>query len=153
MMRVKKGLNLLLVGIAFLWAGFIGAISFLEAPVKFQAPSITLATGLDVGRHVFAALNKVELVFSITMLVSIFLLNEPWKLKCLAVFIALILVVETFWLLPVLDQRVLLIISGKSQSGGMEHLIYIVADAIKLIALLSLGIVKLNLLYTKLHRG
>src|SRR3712207_7116586 len=49
--------------ITFIWVGFLAAISFMEAPVKFTAPSLTLAVGLDVGRHVFAVLNKVEWVF------------------------------------------------------------------------------------------
>jgi hypothetical protein len=48
-----------LIFIEFIWAGMLSGRSFLEAPVKFTAPSITLAIGLDVGRHVFAVFNKV----------------------------------------------------------------------------------------------
>ena len=46
----------------FIWLGFVGAISFMEAWIKFQAPGVTLPVGLGIGRLVFAALNKVEWV-------------------------------------------------------------------------------------------
>lgn len=38
------------VAVPFIWFGMIGAISFMEAPLKFQAPGITLSLGLSVGR-------------------------------------------------------------------------------------------------------
>ena len=36
------------------------AVSFLEAPLKFRAPGVTLPIGLAVGRLVFRALNRAE---------------------------------------------------------------------------------------------
>ena len=53
---------MLLIAVCFVWAGMVLGISFLETPVKFTAPSVTLPIGLDVGRHVFGAFNKVEIV-------------------------------------------------------------------------------------------
>ncbi|CAO3565157.1 unnamed protein product [Mortierella alpina] len=46
--------------ITCLWLGANLAISFLEAPVKFLAPTPARRGLIDVGRHVFSALNKVE---------------------------------------------------------------------------------------------
>ncbi|MFC7764837.1 hypothetical protein [Leucobacter soli] len=43
-----------------LWFGMVAAIGFIEAPLKFQAPGITIPLGLGIGRLVFAALNAVE---------------------------------------------------------------------------------------------
>jgi hypothetical protein len=40
-------------------------ISFLESWVKFRAELITRVVGLDVGRNVFHALNRVEIVFAL----------------------------------------------------------------------------------------
>jgi len=40
-------------------------ISFLEAWVKFRADLVTRAVGLDVGRTVFHALNRVEIALSL----------------------------------------------------------------------------------------
>ncbi|GLE02359.1 hypothetical protein PINS_up011197 [Pythium insidiosum] len=44
-----------------LWLGFVLAISLTEAWIKFRAPFLARHLGLDVGRHVFGALNAVEI--------------------------------------------------------------------------------------------
>ncbi len=62
----------------FLWIGFVCAISFMEAWLKFQAPGVTLAVGLGIGQLVFALLNKVEWVFASTVLIT---LINYWKIK------------------------------------------------------------------------
>jgi len=51
------------VWIAWTWSSMVLAISFLEAWVKFRAPFLRKHVAVDVGRHVFAALNAVELAF------------------------------------------------------------------------------------------
>ncbi|MFK8007426.1 MAG: hypothetical protein AB8H03_13690 [Saprospiraceae bacterium] len=56
-----KFIVLLILGI---WTGMVLGISFLEAPLKFQAPNITTILGLGIGKLVFGALNKVEMIFS-----------------------------------------------------------------------------------------
>ena len=52
------------VAVPFIWFGMILAISFMEAPLKFEAPGVTLALGLGIGRLIFFALNKMEIVDS-----------------------------------------------------------------------------------------
>jgi len=54
----------------FLWIGFVGAISFMEAWLKFRAEGITMPLGLSIGRLVFDALNKVEWVLAIAILLN-----------------------------------------------------------------------------------
>ena len=54
-------------GIGLLWMGFVLAISFTEAWVKFQAPFLPKHYGLDVGRTVFPVLNAVEVAFCVTL--------------------------------------------------------------------------------------
>ena len=48
----------------FVWLGMVLAISFLEAPLKFRAPGVTLQVGLGIGRLVFRALNVCELALA-----------------------------------------------------------------------------------------
>jgi len=55
----------------FLWAGFVCAISFMEAWLKFRAPGVTLPIGLGIGKLIFAALNKVEWVFGIVIFIML----------------------------------------------------------------------------------
>ncbi len=52
------------VAATFVWLGMVLAISFIEAPLKFRAPGVTLQIGLGIGRLVFRALNGVELLLA-----------------------------------------------------------------------------------------
>jgi len=54
-------------GCGLMWSGFVFAISFTEAWVKFRAPFLPRHFGLDVGRTVFPVLNAVELAFCGTL--------------------------------------------------------------------------------------
>ena len=55
------------VAVTFVWLGMVLAISFLEAPLKFRAPNVTLQIGLGIGRLVFRALNTIEVVFALVI--------------------------------------------------------------------------------------
>lgn len=63
--------KILQIAVPFVWFGLVGGISFLEAPLKFQAPNITIPLGLGIGRLVFFWLNKIEIALMILMLVSL----------------------------------------------------------------------------------
>lgn len=54
-----------------LWLGLIIGISLIEAPLKFQAPGITIPLGLGIGRLVFTAMNIVELVLAGLLVLSL----------------------------------------------------------------------------------
>ncbi len=136
----RSSLLRLLGGLAFVWAGIVVGISFLEAPVKFTAPSLTLPVGLDVGRHVFAALNRTELVLALASAVLV------WSARArrgvwMALGVAwLVVLVQTAWLLPALDARAVVIIAGghPPASTGL-HLLYGLAEGLKVLALLAAG--------------
>lgn len=132
--------RVLQIAIPFVWLGLLGGISFLETPLKFQAPNMTIPLGLGIGRVVFQMLNKIEIVLAILMLMT-FVKSKP-KVK-LAHFslsvIAFILFSQTVWLLPVLDARATDIINGVAVPESNAHVIYIVFDVIKFVLLLTLG--------------
>ena len=73
----------------FLWIGFVCAISFMEAWLKFRAPGITLPLGLGIGRLVFNALNKVEWIFALVIITNIIWSGstELWKWQNLFIII------------------------------------------------------------------
>ena len=60
------------VAAVFLWLGMVLAISFLEAPLKFRAPGVTLALGLGIGRLVFRALNTCEVVLALVVAAGLY---------------------------------------------------------------------------------
>ncbi len=140
-----------LIIISLLWAGMIAGISFLEAPVKFTAPSLTLPIGLDVGRHVFAAFNKVEIVFGTVLMIIVLTGKLPLTLKLPCFLVAVLLTLECFWLLPVLDKRALAIIAGQSPEGASPHTWYVVFEAIKLISLITVGALGLKFAVKSTH--
>ena len=59
------------IAVPFLWFGIVLAISFMEAPLKFQAPGITIPLGLGIGQLVFFTLNKMEMVCAFLLLIAL----------------------------------------------------------------------------------
>lgn len=132
----------LVIACTFLWIGFISAISFMEAPLKFQAPGITLPLGLGIGRLIFASLNKVEWVLA-TGIVSGFLLTGARRLQPgQFVFIVplLILIVQTVWLLPKLDAQAALYIRGEHPATSDLHIYYLICEVAKATSLTIGGV-------------
>jgi hypothetical protein len=118
----------------------IGAISFMEAPLKFQAPGVTLGVGLGIGRLIFWTLNKIEIVLAIIMVISLFVNKPKGRIPVLAFgIIAALLFLETVWLLPVLDARATGVINGTAAPYSNMHIFYIAFDAIKFLLLFALG--------------
>lgn len=132
--------KILQMAVPFIWFGALGAISFMEAPLKFTAPDVTLALGLGIGRIVFQTLNKIEIVFAALLILS-FVLARPKGRGWLYWFgvIALLLLLETVWLLPALDARAEQVIRGTIPPYSVAHWIYIAFDAVKFISLFILG--------------
>ena len=134
-------LRILQIAVPFIWFGMIGAISFMEAPLKFQAPGITLPLGLGIGRLIFGVMNKVEILFALLMIVS-FVVKAPRGLfpKGALGAIVLLLFLETVWLLPALDVRAQQVIDGTAAPFSNMHFVYIAFDSVKLLLLGGLGV-------------
>ncbi|WP_452601112.1 hypothetical protein [Pontimicrobium sp. MEBiC06410] len=129
------------IAIVFVWVGFVCAISFMEAWLKFQAPGITTKLGLGIGQLVFGMLNKVELTSAALIVLSL-ILYKPKKLlkESYYLFIGLaLLIVESVWLLPALDARATLIIKGEILTESMLHLYYVLFEIIKTVCLVMYG--------------
>jgi hypothetical protein len=121
---------------AALWFGMLAGVSFLATPAKFMAPSLTLPVALDVGRHTFLVFNRTEWLLSAVVL-GLALLGPRHRLGLAGAAIAIVLVAaETLWLLPSLDARVASIIAGEPPAPSSLHMLYIVCEAAKLVALL-----------------
>lgn len=126
----------------FLWIGFVGAISFMEAWLKFRAPGITIPLGLGIGRLVFNALNKVEWVMAVIIAVP-FLLGKAHLLKnemYLFLIPLVMLALQTVWLLPALDARAELHLQGAEVPASKLHFVYVAAEMIKVAGLFWFGL-------------
>ena len=126
----------------FLWIGFVCAISFMEAWLKFKAPGITVQLGLGIGRLVFSALNKVEWILAIAILLNLILSKNIFSsIYSLLYFIPLILlIIQTIWILPALDARAEMHIQGQIPPASNLHLYYVGIEIIKVACLSIFGI-------------
>lgn len=136
----------LAIGGTFLWAGFVCAISFMEAWLKFQAPGITRPLGLGIGRLVFSALNKVEWFFGLILAVCYFLFEQKIPLTGSICYFAplFILILQTVWLLPALDARAELHIKVIPVSRSYLHFYYVVFELVKVVFLICSGMTLFN---------
>lgn len=128
-----------LIGV-FVWVGFVCAISFMEAWLKFRAHGVTLLIGLGIGRLVFQALNRVEWALAVAVLVDLLWHRVAWPPRGLIVLPVLVLIVQSLWLLPALDERALLAIHGQLPGPSHLHLLYVAGEVVKVAALVILGI-------------
>lgn len=129
----------LLVCISLIWLGMILGISFLETPVKFKAPSVSLEIGLDVGRQVFGVFNKVECALALAMAILTVIIRQKDRLVIPLGVVWSSLALQTFWLLPILDDRVELILQGQTPAPSYLHAIYVVLEVLKAVALAVYG--------------
>jgi len=125
--------------LCFVWFGMTAGISLLAAPVKFSAPTLTRPVALDVGRVVFAALNKAELVALIILLLLVRLSGKARELWAYCTAIVLIVMLQSVWLLPLLSSRAELIVGGIEPAPSYAHAAYATTELLKLLLLLMLG--------------
>ncbi|MGN6215093.1 hypothetical protein [Parafilimonas sp.] len=128
--------------ITFVWIGFVCAISFMESWIKFRAPNVTLSVGLGIGRIVFKALNRVEILLSVIIFVNLLLSGEQLlTLHNLAFFIPLLIVLmQASWLLPALDTRAELRMQNAVLPPSNLHFYYIGTEVLKVACLFIFGI-------------
>ncbi len=132
----KPGWSTAVLTIAAIWLGVLIGVSFLATPVKFMAPSLSLPVALDVGRHTFAVFNKAEWFLSAVFVVAVWAGDRTRLEMSAAALMAVLVFVETVWLLPVLDQRVGVIIAGGQPEPSSLHNLYIAFEAAKLLVLI-----------------
>ncbi len=131
------------VAITFVWLGMVLAISFLEAPLKFRAPNVTLQIGLGIGRLVFRALNSVEVVFAVVV-APVILANPPPAGVIVAYLIAFaVLAAQLVAVRPFLNRRSDKVLAGLNAPRSRGHYAYVGLEAIKVIALVVAGILLL----------
>lgn len=125
--------------LCFTWCGLTAGAAMLAVPVMFGAPMVTRPIAVDIGREIFTALNKVELVALILLLAIIRLSGQARRWWAVAATIALIVLAQSMWLLPELAERAHTIVSGAEPPPSMAHGIYSTLELIKLALLLYLG--------------
>jgi hypothetical protein len=125
---------------AFIWLGMVVAISFLEAPLKFRAPEVSVRIGLGIGRLVFAALNRVEIVLLLAVAGALLAGPRPAPVLMAASVTAALLAVQLAVVRPVLTRRSNRVLADEELPRSRAHLYYVALELSKAIALVALGI-------------
>jgi hypothetical protein len=132
------------VGVVFVWLGMVLAISFLEAPLKFRAPNVTLPIGLGIGRLVFRALNAVEVVFAIAIVATLVVNPPPVRVTAALAVVIVALAAQIGAVRPWLTRRSDQVLAGLDAPRSRGHLVYIGLEVIKSLALIAGGVLLLS---------
>ena len=131
--------------VTFVWLGMVLAISFLEAPLKFRAPGVSVRIGLGIGRLVFRALNIVECVLATAVVVAVAAGDAPGRIVGWTVAAVVLLVGQLAVFRPRLNRRSDRVLAGEDLPRSRGHLFYVAFEAAKVVGLLGLGVTLLTL--------
>lgn len=134
------------VALTFIWLGMVLAISFLEAPLKFRAPGVTLQIGLGIGRLVFRALNTVEVLIAVGTAIALGLSNSRIGIGIVVAFAiaAGALIVQLAGVRPRLTRRSDAVLAGENAPRSHAHYVYVALEVVKIVALTVGGILLLS---------
>ena len=128
------------VAATFVWLGMVLAISFVETPLKFRAPGVTLPIGLGIGRLVFRVLNACELALAAVVIGS-FAVTPPTIGIAVAAAVAVItLLAQVLAVRPRLTRRSETVLAGEEGPRSRAHWAYVGLEIVKVIALLIAGV-------------
>lgn len=132
------------VAIVFVWLGMVLAISFLEAPLKFRAPNVTLQIGLGIGRLVFRALNTIEVGFALVLLALLVAGPTPVRIALTFAVALAALALQLIVVRPALVRRSDQVLAGLTAPRSRAHYFYVGLEVVKVVALVAAGILLLN---------
>ncbi|WP_399890352.1 hypothetical protein ACGH7X_29370 [Streptomyces sp. BBFR51] len=131
--------------VTFLWLGMVLAISFLEAPLKFGAPGVTIPIGLGIGRRVFRALNLAEAALAVAVIAAVAIGSPTTAVVTLTAAAVAVLAIQLGAVRPRLNRRSDAVLAGEdpAEHRSRAHLYYVALEIVKVLALLALGCVAL----------
>ena len=130
------------VAATFIWFGMVLAISFIEAPLKFRAPGVTLVIGLGIGQLVFRALNIVEVLLAVLVIAGMLGGSPRPAVVCSVVAVAA-LAVQLALIRPRLRRRTAEVLAGTGAARSHAHVGYVVLELVKASALIAAGVLLL----------
>jgi hypothetical protein len=124
------------------WAGAIIGVSLIATPVKFQAPSLSIPAGLEVGRYTFRLFSRVELCFLIGVIIAASIAQPGWVTVLVLALVAVQVLLQHYWLLPVLDHRVSDIVAGGPVLFSTSHWVYAALEVLKATLLIGAAVIE-----------
>lgn len=131
------------VAAIFVWLGMVLAISFVEAPLKFRAPGVTLPIGLGIGRLVFRALNSIEAGLAAVVLVALILGTAAAAVITAVAVAVLALAAQLMAVRPRLRRRSDAVLADSGAASGSRsraHYAYLALEIVKVVGLIAGGV-------------
>ena len=129
--------------VAWIWLGMILGVSFLAAPAKFLAESLTLPVALEVGRVTFQIFDRVEWLWTAALVAATWHRHRRGALDRRTVMtVALIVgivIVQSAYFLPLLDERVGRVMAGQELEPSSLHTVSGGLEVVQALLLLFLG--------------
>lgn len=120
------------------WIGLLVGLSFLETPLKFLAPGVTMPIGLGIGRLVLTAANIAGGVLLVAItIVSLVAPRIPRGGLAVLGGLWAVLVVQVAVIRPPLQARSDIVIAGGDPGSSPLHVLYIAADVLLLALLVA----------------
>jgi hypothetical protein len=129
----------LATAVVFIWVGMVLGISFLETPLKFRAPGVSVRIGLGIGRLVFRTFNFVEAGFAAVLVAGVVADIPPTRITVSVAVAVVVLVVQIALVRPVLTRRSNRVLAGEDAPRSSAHYWYLGLEVAKLVALLTAG--------------
>lgn len=130
--------------LAWVWLGMVVGVSLIATPAKFRAESLELEVALDVGRTTFGLFNWLQWGLIIALVSLIARAHQQGRADrrhwLLVLGVGVILLAQTLWILPELNDRVAIIIAGDALPDSPVHFIFAVFEGAKIIMLGVLGL-------------
>src|SRR5690606_36566238 len=101
------------IAAVFTWLGMVVAISFIEAPLKFRAPGVTVPVGLGIGRIVFRALNRAEIGLAALLIGSVLISGDTGPAAIAGAATVAILTTQLVVVRPRLNRRSDRVLAGE----------------------------------------
>lgn len=130
--------------LCFSWFGISLGIAGIATPIRFRTPSVSREVAADVGQAVFLALNKVELALLVILLVLIRVAGRSRDYLVPGAALALIVIIQSAWLLPELAARANMIAAGDTPPATAAHSLYSALELGKYAMLFWIGFTALD---------
>ena len=125
-------------GLAGIWAGVSLGGALIAAPAKFQVEALTPPLALQVGQAQFAWLWICEGVLCVLLILAALLAPHARRLV-IALPVAVFLI-QMIGLVPTLDARTELAISGTTPEASNLHLVFVVLEVLKCLTLTAIAL-------------
>ena len=118
------------------WIGLLIGLAFIETPLKFLAPGMTLELALGLGRIVLTAADIAGAALLVVM--TAFSLARPRVTRGPLVTLGslwVVLLAQIALIRPALNHRTDVVLAGGDPGSSPLHVLYIVADVVLLAGL------------------